>query len=154
LIKVMDTMDRGSSQFNPGKATSEGGPATIKPWLSRLLRNEVVNYDRQHQNPTVSDLMLSREGDEEPREGLEELLIKPVPGVETTWLTRERKKALSGCKDRLPEIEGEVIHLVFWERLKQKEIAAALELDPVKVTRIKQDALEHLLDCLKRKNAL
>jgi RNA polymerase sigma-70 factor (ECF subfamily) len=107
-------------QFEPGRA--------VRPWLYTIATNQAIDAQRRSRRHRM--VSLDRAG---PKEGddvgkLLDLLASKEPTPIDQLHTAERSEWLHQTVEQLPAALREVIHLVYFQELKYREAAEALNI--------------------------
>jgi RNA polymerase sigma factor (sigma-70 family) len=117
------------------------GDSSFATWLYRVVQRICIDGVRREVNKPVT------EGNVEEREDIAE-----DSTVEKKITNEELKALLAGIiAFELKEVEQLVITLIFYEELKQKEIADLLEKEEYEITRIKNSILGKLKKSCKKR---
>jgi RNA polymerase sigma factor (sigma-70 family) len=144
LINAAATKARPSARWDPTKGS-------VKAWLHRILFNRVMTYLRKKHHFEICETDLpQQDGTDEQSRPLESLAAARGPDMPDDELL----DALRDCIERLPWRERVVFTLVFFEGWEQTDVAELLGVSNATVTRLKQQVLKRLFDCLKNKGAI
>jgi len=108
------------SQYEAGRA--------VRPWLYTIATNQAIDAQRRGRRHRM--VSLDRSG---PKEGedvgkLLDLLTSNEPTPTAQLSAAERAAWLHAAVDRLPDALRDVIHLVYFQDLKYREAAEALDI--------------------------
>jgi RNA polymerase sigma-70 factor (ECF subfamily) len=108
------------SQYEAGRA--------VRPWLYTIATNQAIDAQRRGRRHRM--VSLDRSG---PKEGedvgkLLDLLTSSEPTPTAQLSAVERAAWLHAAVDRLPDPLRDVIHLVYFQELKYREAAEALDI--------------------------
>lgn len=95
------------------------GESSLKTWIFRIAHNAL----RDQLRSTPAEESLAAEEDApaiDPQD--------PSPGPLQRVSERQLRQAVEGAMGRLPQIQREVLHLLYWDGLSISEIASALRL--------------------------
>jgi RNA polymerase sigma-70 factor (ECF subfamily) len=106
------------------KASSFKGEATVYTWIYRLAVNTILNYLRRKKIVQfLSFSQLGEDGDMWLKNGRQD----PAERLEEEERSKNQLLQLNRAIDRLSDREKTAFYLFFYDRLKQKEIAAIMK---------------------------
>ena len=105
----------------------EAGRA-VRPWLYTIATNQAIDAQRRSRRHRM--VSLDRTGSKEGEDvgKLLDLLTSKEPTSEAQLGAAERREWLAGAVDQLPAGLQDVIRLVYFQELKYREAAEALEI--------------------------
>jgi RNA polymerase sigma-70 factor (ECF subfamily) len=108
--------------FEPGRA--------VRPWLYTVATNQAIDAQRRNRRHQITSLDRAfRAGDQDDEGGsLIELLGGDTPSPDEHIETAEVGEEVRLAVERLPESLKEVLILVYYQGLKYREAAEALEI--------------------------
>ena len=128
-----------------------GNRAELYGWLRRIAQREFLRLlDMQTRSPTTETDRLPP-GSSGPVLELESCADPTAEGAERS----DTRRALEDCLAHLKQPQREVIELLYAaDPLTEREAAAALERSKSHVNTLRQQALEALETCLRRKDVM
>lgn len=112
---------RKIKQYEPGRAA--------RPWLYTIATNQAIDAlrKRNRQADRRSDALTAKDEEGEPRP-LFELLPSIGDGPPDHAVRGEERERVRACVSRLPDLLREVILLAYFQGMKYRDIADALEI--------------------------
>ncbi len=100
----------------------------FRPWLYTIATNQAIDAQRRSRRHRM--VSLDRTGSKEGEDvgKLLDLLTSKEPTSEAQLGAAERREWLAGAVDQLPDGLQDVIRLVYFQELKYREAAEALEI--------------------------
>jgi len=107
-------------QYEPGRA--------FRPWLYTIATNQAIDAQRRSRRHRMVSLDRSSPKDGEDVGKLLDLLTSKEPTAPAQLNTAERAAWLHAAVDQLPAGLRDVVHLVYFQELKYREAAEALDI--------------------------
>jgi RNA polymerase sigma-70 factor (ECF subfamily) len=107
-------------QFEPGRA--------VRPWLYTIATNQAIDAQRRSRRHRMVSLDRTSSADDGDVGKLLDLLASKEPTPTAQMNTEERSAWLHQAIEQLPESFRDVIRLVYFQDLKYRETADALEI--------------------------
>lgn len=107
-------------QYEPGRA--------FRPWLYTIATNQAIDAQRRSRRHRMVSLDRSSPKDGEDVGKLLDLLTSKEPTAPAQLNAAERAAWLHAAVDQLPEGLRDVVHLVYFQELKYREAAEALDI--------------------------
>ena len=107
-------------QYEPGRA--------FRPWLYTIATNQAIDAQRRSRRHRMVSLDRSSPKDGEDVGKLLDLLTSKEPTAPAQLNTAERAAWLHAAVDQLPTGLRDVVHLVYFQELKYREAAEALDI--------------------------
>src|SRR6478752_9066070 len=107
-------------QYEPGRA--------FRPWLYTIATNQAIDAQRRSRRHRMVSLDRSSPKDGEDVGKLLDLLTRKEPTAPAQLNAAERAAWLHAAVDQLPEGLRDAVHLVYFQELKYREAAEALEI--------------------------
>jgi len=108
-------------KFEPGRR--------VRPWLYTVATNQAIDFQRRNRRHRMVSLDRRMGSDQENESGaLVELFDsqEPTPAEEAEWV--ERRDHVRQAVDDLPQTVRQVVLLVYFQGLKYREAAEALDI--------------------------
>ncbi len=101
----------------------------FRPWLYTIATNQAIDAQRRNKrHRSVSLDRSTRHQDNDDLGSLMNLLVSREPGPEEQVLASQQSEWIRGAVDRLPDGLREAVHLVYYQGLKYREAADALNI--------------------------
>ncbi len=110
------------------KVTQFEADRRFRPWLYTIATNQAIDAQRRNKRHRNVSLDRSGTGDGDDTAKLANLLVSSAPSPQQQVSEVERTEWLRAAMDKLPESMRQVINLVYYQGLKYREAAAALEI--------------------------
>jgi RNA polymerase sigma-70 factor (ECF subfamily) len=107
-------------QYEPGRA--------VRPWLYTIATNQAIDAQRRSRRHRMVSLDRAGPKDSEDVGKLLDLLVSKEPTPTAQLSAAERAEWLHRAVEQLPAGLREVIHLVYFQELKYREAAEALNI--------------------------
>src|SRR5262245_61446128 len=107
-------------QYEPGRA--------FRPWLYTIATNQAIDAQRRSRRHRMVSLDRSSPKEGEDVGKLLDLLTSKEPTAPAQLNAAERAAWLHAAVDQLPEGLRDVVHLVYFQELKYREAAEALDI--------------------------
>jgi len=107
-------------QYEPGRA--------VRPWLYTIATNQAIDAQRRSRRHRMVSLDRTGPKDGEDVGKLLDLLTSKEPAPAVQLSAAERSTWLHSAVEQLPEGLRDVVHLVYFQELKYREAAEALEI--------------------------
>jgi RNA polymerase sigma-70 factor (ECF subfamily) len=107
-------------QYEPGRA--------FRPWLYTIATNQAIDAQRRSRRHRMVSLDRSSPKDGEDVGKLLDLLTSKEPTAPAQLNAAERAAWLHAAVEQLPEGLRDVVHLVYFQELKYREAAEALNI--------------------------
>jgi RNA polymerase sigma-70 factor, ECF subfamily len=107
-------------QFEPGR--------TFRPWLYTIATNQAIDAQRRSRRHRMVSLDRSGTSDGEDVGKLLDLLASKEPSPTIQMSAQERRSWLHAAVEKLPQALRDVIHLVYFQDMKYREAAEALDI--------------------------
>src|SRR5256714_6095010 len=107
-------------QYEPGRA--------VRPWLYTIATNQAIDAQRRNRRHRMVSLDRTGTKDSEDLGKLLDLLTSKEPTPTAQLTAAERAEWLHRTVDELPAPLKDVIHLVYFQELKYREAAEALNI--------------------------
>jgi RNA polymerase sigma-70 factor (ECF subfamily) len=107
-------------QYEPGRA--------FRPWLYTIATNQAIDAQRRSRRHRMVSLDRSSPRDGEDVGKLLDLLTSNEPTAPAQLNAAERSAWLHAAVDQLPEGLRDVVHLVYFQEMKYREAAEALDI--------------------------
>jgi RNA polymerase sigma-70 factor (ECF subfamily) len=107
-------------QYEPGRA--------FRPWLYTIATNQAIDAQRRSRRHRMVSLDRSSPKEGEDVGKLLDLLTSKEPTPPAQLSSAERAAWLHAAVDQLPQGLRDVVHLVYFQELKYREAAEALEI--------------------------
>lgn len=107
-------------QYEPGRA--------FRPWLYTIATHQAIDAQRRSRRHRMVSLDRSSPRDGEDVGKLLDLLTSKEPTAPAQLNAAERSAWLHAAVDQLPEGLRDVVHLVYFQELKYREAAEALDI--------------------------
>jgi RNA polymerase sigma-70 factor (ECF subfamily) len=132
-------------QFEPGRK--------VRPWLYTIATNQAIDHQRRNRRHRMSSLSHAALGKAEEETGaLVEVLGGPEIAPSTAAEAAEENETLRRAVDALPEPLRQVVMLVYFQGLKNREAAAILDLPVGTVKSRLHNAMHKLTESLSHIN--
>lgn len=101
----------------------------VRPWLYSIATHQAVDTLRKlGRHPTISlDQRADSGGDSDPG-GMINLLVSDTPGPLSTLQGREREEWVKGAVAKLPDALRQTLIMAYYQDMKYREIAEALNI--------------------------
>lgn len=107
-------------QFEPGRS--------FRPWLYTIATNQAIDAQRRSRRHRMVSLDRSGASDGDDVGKLLDLLVSKEPGPTVQMSAEERRAWLHDAIGKLPPALRDVIHLVYFQDMKYREAAEALNI--------------------------
>jgi len=107
-------------QYEPGRA--------FRPWLYTIATNQAIDAQRRSRRHRMVSLDRSSPKEGEDVGKLLDLLTSKEPTAPAQLNAAERSAWLHAAVDQLPDGLRDVVHLVYFQELKYREAAEALDI--------------------------
>ena len=137
LSRVIETkVQRPHARWNPDRGA-------VKPWLSRILNNQVNSFLRTRRGKEFLDTDSQRDSQNQPCLGI--LAITATTATAEPALERlELHQLLRQAIDRLPSEQQRTIQLTFWDGLTLAQIGTELGVSTATAYRLLKSAKAQL----------
>lgn len=100
----------------------------FRPWLYTVATNQAIDAQRSNKRHRALSLDRPGKGNEDDAGKLSDLLVSETPDPFTNVNDFERRDWVRQAVTELPEILQQVIHVVYYQGLKYREAAEALNV--------------------------
>ncbi len=117
------------------------GESRFTTWLYRIAYNRAIDVKRRARY-------------QRPHLGTDELLSMPDPGIRNPLaaaVASEKRRAVLGCLDELPDLYRSVLHLHYWQEYGIEDIAEILGAPLGTIKSYMHRARKRLQDCMRKK---
>ena len=101
---------------------------SFRPWLYTIATNQAIDAQRRSRRHRMVSLDRAGQSESDDVGKLVDLLVSPEPTPTAQLSSDERRRWINRAVDNLPQPLRDVVQLVYFQDLKYREAAEALEI--------------------------